>query len=92
MSIEQALDNGWQVHQRPAQLTRRFDFSSYSETRAFLDRLAELSERTGIFPNLNFAKTHVNVAIVAQGAMLVQDEIDFALQANALAGQGSGQS
>ena len=42
MSIEQALDNGWQVHQRPAQLTRRFDFSAYSDTRAFLDRLAEL--------------------------------------------------
>lgn len=89
---EQALADGWQLHQRPAQLTRRFDFSSYSETRAFLDQLAELSERTGYFPNLNFGKTHVNVAIAARGDALDQEEIDFAAQVDALAGQKQGKS
>lgn len=92
MPIEQALASGWQVHQRPAQLTRRLDFSSYSETRAFLDRLAELSERTDLFPNLNFGRTHVSVSIAARNEALTQEEVDFALQVDALAGQGQGQS
>lgn len=92
MLIEQASAAGWQVQKRPAQMTRRLGFSSYSETRAFLDQLAELSERTGYFPNLNFGKTHVNVSIAARGDSLDQEELDFASQVDALAGQPQGQS
>ena len=32
-----------------------------------LDRLAELSARTGVYPDLGFGKTHVNVTIYGPG-------------------------
>ena len=48
-------------------LNWRFEFSSYGETRKFLDRLSELSKRENFYPNINFAKTYVNISIDAEG-------------------------
>ena len=48
-------------------LNWRFEFGSYSETRKFLDRLSELSKRENFYPNINFAKTYVNISIDAEG-------------------------
>lgn len=76
---------GWSIQQRPPAMTRRFEFASYAETRAFLDRLAALSERTGYHPNLNFARNHVSVSINAEGTELSATEYAFASEANALA-------
>lgn len=56
-----SLDPRWELRREPPLLTRRFEFAAYADTRRFLDRLAELSRRTGLYPDLNFAKTHVNV-------------------------------
>ncbi|MHB1566736.1 MAG: 4a-hydroxytetrahydrobiopterin dehydratase [Acidiferrobacter sp.] len=77
---------GWQVHQKPPLLTRRFDFTAYAETRKFLDDLAGLSERTGYYPDLSFGKTRVNVSIAARAETLGEAEFHFAAQADALAG------
>ncbi len=44
-------------------LYRRFDFDSYSGTRQFLDRLADLSERSDFYPNVDFGRTYVRIAI-----------------------------
>ena len=44
------LADGWQRVERPPSLFRRFTFASYAHTRAFLDRLAALSEETGLYP------------------------------------------
>ena len=57
------LAEGWEQVARPPSLFRRFEFASYAQTRIFLDRLAALSEETGIYPDLGFGKTHVNVTI-----------------------------
>ncbi len=54
---------GWQLVAKPASLFRRYDFASYAETRDFLDRLADLSETLGLYPDLGFGRTHVNVTI-----------------------------
>ena len=48
-------------------LNWRFEFGSYGETRKFLDRLSDLSKQENFYPNINFAKTYVNIAIDAEG-------------------------
>lgn len=44
-------------------LHRRFEFDSYAGTRQFLERLADLSERSGFYPNLDFGATYVQIGI-----------------------------
>ena len=46
-------------------VTRRFEFENYAVTSAFLDQLAKISAETGLFPDLGFATTYVNVTIPA---------------------------
>ena len=79
--------SAWNVQQRPAAMTRRYEFASYAETRTFLDQLAALSERTGLHPNLNFARNHVSVSINAEAETLSDAEYAFAAEADALAQQ-----
>ena len=79
---------GWQVQTRPPVMTRRFDFPDYAATRSFLDGLATLSEESGYYPDLNFAKTHVSVTLAARDATLGSDEYAFADRVDALAGKG----
>jgi pterin-4a-carbinolamine dehydratase len=80
------LPEGWKPVQHPPSLFRRFEFSSYSDTRAFLDRLAALSEETGLYPDLGFGPKHVNVTVYGAGGKAPGDkEIEFAGKAAALA-------
>jgi pterin-4a-carbinolamine dehydratase len=81
-SIPPEIDARWEVRQQPPLLTRRFEFPGYGQTRRFLDQLAELSQRVGLYPDLNFAKTHVNVSISAQA--LGEPEFAFAREVDAL--------
>jgi pterin-4a-carbinolamine dehydratase len=77
---------GWDAVQHPPSLFRRFQFASYRETRAFLDRLAALSEETGLYPDLGFGPTHVNVTVYGPDGKAPGDrEIDFAGKAAKLA-------
>ena len=46
-------------------MERRLEFSDYDALRDFLDASAELSEQTGIFPNLSFGRTYVNLTLFA---------------------------
>lgn len=61
--LDADLPEGWSAVDRAGALFRRFEFQAYSETRNFLNRLAELSERTGRYPDLSFGRRHVNVTI-----------------------------
>jgi pterin-4a-carbinolamine dehydratase len=76
---------GWQVQAKPPVMTRRFEFPDYAATRGFLDDLAKLSEKSGYYPDLNFAKTHVNVSVAARDEALGVVEYTFAAQVDALA-------
>ncbi len=90
MSDDLSIPEGWQRHDRPPNLFRRFTFGGYSETRAFLDRLAAFSEETGYFPDIGFGTGHANVTVHARdGKALSQVDIDFAQRANALATPGA---
>ena len=75
---------GWQVQVKPPVMTRRFQFEDYAATRRFLDRLAALSEQIGYYPDLNFARTHVNVSVAASEQTLGPNEFSFAGAVDAL--------
>ncbi len=59
------MSEAWQVRKRPARLERRVEFSDYTATRDFLDRMAEMSEREENYPNLSFGRTYVNITLNA---------------------------
>lgn len=75
------VPEGWEARGKPPTLFRRFGFERYSETRAFLDALAALSEETGVHPqNINFGTTYVNLTLeAADGGEL--GEADYAIAA-----------
>jgi pterin-4a-carbinolamine dehydratase len=80
------LPEGWKSVQHPPSLFRRFQFASYRDTRAFLERLAALSEETGLYPDLGFGPTHVNVTVYGtDGNAPGNAETDFASRAGGLA-------
>lgn len=78
------LNDAWTTQKRPAGLSRSYEFESYDATRQFLDDLADLSERVGYYPNLNFNRTQVKVTIEADADGLCQRDYDFAVETDAL--------
>jgi 4a-hydroxytetrahydrobiopterin dehydratase len=86
MTTEPRWPEGWTEVERPSSLYRRFEFGAYPETRAFLERLARLSKETGLYPDLSFTRTHVNVTVYGSGGAAVDAEArEFAARAGALA-------
>ena len=86
MTTEPRWPEGWTEVERPPALYRRFEFTAYPETRAFLDRLAALSEETGLYPDLSFTRTHVNVTVYgSDGAAIRAEDREFAARAEAIA-------
>ncbi len=53
----------WEQRKRPLCLERRFEFETYEATRDFLDRLGDLSEEIGRFPDISFGRTYVNITL-----------------------------
>jgi pterin-4a-carbinolamine dehydratase len=90
MSETLPLPAGWKPVAHPPSLFCRYQFSSYTETREFLDGLMLLSEETQLFPDLGFGKTHVNVTIHGRdGKMPGPFEVEFAARAACLAVAGA---
>ena len=84
-----SLPEGWRAVATPPSLFRRFEFNCYRDTRAFLERLAALSEETGLYPDLGFGTTYVNVTVYGkEGRAPGSIEIEFASRAAALAFPG----
>jgi len=78
MITEPRWPEGWTEVERPPSLYRRFEFPAYPETRAFLDRLAGLSKETGLYPDLSFSRTYVNVTVHGSGAAVDAEARKFA--------------
>jgi pterin-4a-carbinolamine dehydratase len=74
----------WQYQARPCLATRRADFLVYAQVKAFLDALADLSEKTNIYPNINFSRNHVLLTLYPQAATFSAEEIAFASRAEHL--------
>lgn len=85
MSDDSATVPGWTRNNRPAHLFRRFEFGAYGDTRAFLDRLADLSGEIGYYPDIGFGKTYANITIHARdGTTIGAEDLAFAERVNAL--------
>lgn len=70
---------GWTHGSRPDHLFRRFAFQNYTQTRAFLDELAQLSQQMGVtVQNIGFGTHHVNVTIAAEGEALTEQDCALA--------------
>ena len=80
------LPEGWETSGKPPTLFRRFTFGNYTDTRTFLDALAELSEETGTHPQkINFGTTYASITLEAEdGKELTQTEHDLATRINEL--------
>lgn len=66
----------------------RFEFDAWSQTRAFVEQLSQLSERIGFYPNLDFGATHARVSIeTAEQARLADAGISFVAEMQRLAEQ-----
>ena len=80
------LPEGWEISGKPPTLFRRFTFGSYTDTRTFLDALAELSEETGIHPQkINFGTTYASITLEAEdGKELTETEYALATRINKL--------
>ena len=70
----------WHRRERPLRLERRLEFADYEATRVFLERSETLSEETGIYPNLSFGRTYVNLTLFADedGGEITPKLIEFA--------------
>ncbi len=89
MTEDTNTPEGWGKHERPPSLFRRFQFGTYSETRAFLDRLETLSKEVEYFPDISFGTTYANVTVHARNTTdITQDDSDFAQRATELATAG----
>lgn len=79
------LPESWEERGKPPTLFRRFEFERYSNTRAFLDALAALTEEVGAHPqNINFGTTYVNITLEASGTEVGAAEVTLAARINAL--------
>ena len=75
------MSHSWTHRQRPERLERRLEFADYDATRLFLERLEELSQQTGRFPDISFGRTYVNITLRAEGDEAPIGEADHAFAA-----------
>lgn len=58
---------------RSAPFNQRFDFANYSQTRLFLDQLADLSKAEDYYPNVSFGKNYANISIDNDGQTILRE-------------------
>ena len=60
------MEQPWTPRPKPEQpdrLERRIEFEDYASNRAFLDRLNDLCEQQGRYPDISFGRTYVNITV-----------------------------
>ena len=67
-------------------LDKRFEFMNYEDTRLFLEKLEELSKETGLYPDISFGKTYVNLTIrpSEDSEYIAQQHVEFSMQVDSL--------
>jgi len=57
------MNQPWTQRPRPDRLERRIEFDDYESTRTFLERLNDLAEQEGRYPDISFGRTYVNLTL-----------------------------
>ena len=83
-----ATSTTWQHRERPLRLERRLDFADYARTRDFLEAVAKASEAIGVYPDISFGRTYVNITIHTEppATDIDPERAAFAQQVDALFG------
>ncbi|MTW22694.1 4a-hydroxytetrahydrobiopterin dehydratase [Allochromatium palmeri] len=89
-----ATSTTWQHRERPLRLERRLDFDDYAGTRDFLEAVAQVSKDTGVYPDISFGRTYVNITIHTEppATDIDPERAAFAQQVDALLGSVSATS
>ena len=53
----------WTLRKRPPCLDRRIEFADYDTLRDFLDRVADLSEAEGVYPDISFGRDYARLTV-----------------------------
>ncbi|WP_411867102.1 4a-hydroxytetrahydrobiopterin dehydratase [Vulcanococcus limneticus] len=78
------MDQPWTPRpkpENPERLERRIEFPDYESNRLFLEKLNDLSEQEGRFPDISFGRTYVNITLRAEGTDAPIGEADHAFAA-----------
>lgn len=78
------MNHQWNPRPKPHQaawLERRVEFEDYASNRAFLDRLNDLCETQGRYPDISFGRTYVNITLRAEAEGSGIGEADHAFAA-----------
>ena len=84
----------WRRRQRPLRLECRLEFEDYDATRDFLERSEVYSEQSGIYPNMSFGRTYVNLTLFAEEGSeeITPEQFEFAERINAMAERNEDES
>lgn len=77
--------NHWRVDSQSSVMTKKYLFEGYEKTRSFVNDLADLSEKTGYYPNLTFSQSQATVSIYREENEFSEDEYKFAHQTDSIA-------
>lgn len=79
------MHHTWTVRRRPDRLERRYEFADYASTRDFLDRVAEVCEQAGQYPDISFGRTYVNATLPLAAGEATADQASDDPEAHRLA-------
>lgn len=78
----------WDVREKPCQLSRKFHFSNYRATSAFLDHVNQLVDQLNAHPHtINFGTTYVSIIIdgTQEDGGIAPEFVELARQVSAYA-------
>lgn len=64
------MTHQWTERARPVRLERRVELPDYQATRRFLEGAEAACKEAGIYPDISFGRTYVNLTLHAEGGIL----------------------
>lgn len=64
------MTHQWTQRPRPTRLERRVEFPDYEATRRFLAGAEASCKEAGIYPDISFGRTYVNLTLHGEGESL----------------------
>lgn len=78
------MNHQWTERTRPTRLERRVEFPDYETTRRFLEGAEVSCKAAGIYPDISFGRTYVNLTLHAEGDTLAEPLHRLAAELDAL--------
>lgn len=78
------MTHQWTERPRPVRLERRVELPDYDATRRFLEGAEASCKQAGIYPDISFGRTYVNLTLHADGETLGEPLHRLAAELDAL--------